>query len=43
MVSDWHLQNVRPVVYINPYLADLEQFGIKSELYEEGILSKYFV
>ena len=28
---------------MNPYLANLEQFGIKSELYEEGIRSNYFV
>jgi hypothetical protein len=28
---------------MNPYLADLAEFGIKSELFEEAISKDYFI
>lgn len=43
MVSDWKADNVRTVVYLNPYLADLQEFNVESELFKEGIERDFFV
>jgi alpha-glucosidase (family GH31 glycosyl hydrolase) len=43
IVDDWEEKGIRPIVYMNPYLADLAEFGIKSELFEEAIRKDYFI
>ena len=37
MVDEWKQDGVRPVVYLNPYLADTNDFGVHSDLYQEGL------
>lgn len=43
MVDEWKQDGVRPVVYLNPYLADTNDFGVHSDLYQEGLENDYFV
>ena len=43
MVADWMAENVRTVVYLNPYLADLQEFDIESKLFKEGLVREFFV
>ena len=43
MVESWRKDNVQPVVYFNPYLADLEEFNITSDLFRHGFDNNYFV
>ena len=41
MVDSWH--GARPIVYVNPYLADLKEFGMENELFKQGKEAGYFV
>jgi alpha-glucosidase len=43
MVAAWKLDDVKAVVYLNPYLADLKEFNIESELFREGLERDFFV
>jgi len=41
MIQSW--DGVRPIVYANPYLANLGEFGLQSELYDEAVKKNYLV
>lgn len=44
MVAKWKAEDgVRAVVYANPYLADLDMFGIETELFREALEKSYFI
>lgn len=43
MVDQWEQDGVKPIVYLNPYLANTNEFGVKSELFSEALLNDYFV
>lgn len=45
MVSDWKDDGVRPMVYMNPYFADLSSFNVtlRRDLFKEGVEGDYFV
>lgn len=41
MVDSWN--GARPIVYVNPYLADLKEFGLENELFNQAKEAGYFV
>lgn len=43
MVSKWKKDGVRPVVYLNPYLADLSEIGLENDLFDYGVENDLFV
>ena len=44
MISDWKNDGVRPMIYINPYFANLTGHSeIRNNYFEEGDKNGYFV
>lgn len=45
MVDGWAEDGVRPMVYMNPYFADLSDFDVtlRRDLFKEGVEGGYFV
>lgn len=45
MLDEWLLDGVRPMVYMNPYFADLSSFNVtlRENYFQEGVENNYFV
>lgn len=45
MLDEWALDGVRPMIYMNPYFADLSKFNvtIRDDLFKQGDENGYFV
>ena len=44
MVTDWALDGVKPLIYINPYIQDTSEVeGIRQDQFSEGVEKGYFV
>ena len=43
MVDEFEKDGVKPIVYMNPYLADLSQFGVNCDLFDEALSQDYFI
>jgi sulfoquinovosidase len=37
MCDKWNEDGVKPIVYLNPYLADLSELGIDNDLFAYGV------
>lgn len=43
MCDQWNEDGVKPIVYLNPYLADLSELGIDNDLFAYGVQNDFFV
>lgn len=45
MVDEWAVDGVKPLIYINPYIADLSSFNVntREDQYAIGVANDYFI
>lgn len=44
MISQWSVEGVKPLIYLNPYIANISgSLGLRQNQFEEGIENGYFV